>query len=117
MNAAPQFGAFIALTHAVGDALEADHIATGQLLAAVIESLRVGPPAAPLNGVQAEFTDWAAFATPAEREAMLIACLGEMVKAPAHKAQIKRALAAMFKRLNAKDRAAFLEWAARQDDG
>jgi hypothetical protein len=106
--------AFTALAEAVGVASCHNDVMTRALISAILESERRGPPLPVFEDAAQEYADWAAFASPPEREAMFAACARELAGQPAHAVQVKRLIAACFKRLSAADRAAFLEWAGRQ---
>ena len=105
---------FTALAEALGVAQAADAPMASALLTAVLEAERRGQPLPVFEDAAVEYAEWAAFAAPPEREAMFAACARELATQPSHAVQVKRLIAACFKRLSAADRAAFLEWAGRQ---
>lgn len=111
---AMQVDPFTALAEAIGVAQATDAPMASALLSAVLEAERSGAPLAVFSDAATEFGDWAAFAAPPEREAMFAACAREIAVTPMHAAQVKRLVAACFKRLSAADRAAFLDWAGKQ---
>ncbi len=105
---------FTALAEAIGVAQASDAPMASALLTAVLEAEARGTPLPVFEGAGEEYAAWAGFASPPEREAMFAACARELAGQPAHAVQIKRLIAACYRRLGAEDRAAFMAWASKQ---
>ena len=105
---------FTALAEAIGVAQASDAPMAHALLTAVLEAESRGAPLPAFDDAAEEYADWAAFAAPPEREAMFAACARELAGQPAHAVQVKRLIAACYRRLSAEDRAAFMAWAVKQ---
>lgn len=111
MIALPKLDAALA---AVGESMAAHEWATVAMMDAILQDARFGNPLPVMNDIAEDAEWWAAQVAPIELEGYLAAIVRYLPETPLHVKSRKRIMAAMWKAMPPADRAAFLEWTAKE---